>query len=347
MPRALVTGATGLAGSHVVERLRREGWGVRALVRDPAAATWLADQEAELVVGDVMNPQAFTTAANGCDVIFHTAAAITPAGGWESYRALNLDGTRNAIAAAKSANARLMHVSSVAVYGPGTRYRSERATAEDASLETLADDQYYARSKRDSEQMVMAAHRAGEIWATAIRPDVIYGRRDRQFVPRLARLLRFGFAPLVDGGKSTLPIINAGNVADAAYLAATSDVAGGKVYNVTNERPVTVREFFQLAGEGLDRRVIGVPIPIPVAKALLWVLVRTIGILRGRGVAAMSSSTLNFLTRDNPFSSELARRELKWDPPVDPRAGIPEAFRWWKEHRKQQKRGRRSPRPQR
>ena len=136
-----------------------------------------------------------------------------------------------------------------------------------------------------------------------------------------------------------MQIINAENVADAAWLAATSDVAGGKVYNVTNEHPVTVREFFQLAGQGLDRRVIGVPIPIPIAKAMLAVAVRTVGILAGRGVAAMSRSTLNFLTRDNPFSSELAKRELKWDPPVDPRAGIPDAFRWWKEE-KQEGRGR-------
>lgn len=331
MPRALVTGATGLVGSHVIERLLREGWGVRALVRDPDAATWLASRHVELVPGDVLDATAFTGAARGCDVIFHTAAAITSTGGWEPYRALNLDGTRNAIDAAKGAGARLMHVSSVAVYGPGMRYRSGSPTTEDAALETLADDQYYARSKRESEQMVLAAHRAGDIWATAIRPDVIYGRRDRQFVPRIARLLRFRLAPLAGGGGSTLPIINAENVADAAFRAATSDVAGGKVYNVTNERPVTVREFFQLAAEGLDRRVIGVPIPIPVAKAALSVVVRTIGILAGRGVAAMSASTLSFLTRDNPFSSELARRELQWDPPVDPRAGIPDAFRWWKE----------------
>jgi nucleoside-diphosphate-sugar epimerase len=343
MPRALITGATGLVGSHIVERLHREGWDVRALVRTPSATGWLAEQRTDVVAGDVLDKEAFARAAKGCEVIFHTAAAITPTGGWEDYRSLNLDGTQNAIDAARSAGARLMHVSSVAVYGPGHRYRSGGFTTEDLSLEPLEDDQYYARSKRDSEQMVMAAHARGDIWATAIRPDVIYGRRDRQFIPRIARLLNFRVAPLLGGGKSTMPIINAENVADAAYRAATTDIAGGRVYNVANERPVTVREFFQLAAQGLDRRVVGAPIPIPIARLLLGVAVRTVGILAGRGVAAMSSSTLNFLSRDNPFSSERARVELKWEPPVDPRAGIPDAFRWWKEHEKQKGRDRSRP----
>ena len=334
MPRALVTGATGLVGSHIVERLAREGWEIRALVRDPASASWLGSMQAELVAGDVLDAPTFAKAARGCDVVFHTAAAITPSGGWEDYRSLNLDGTQNAIDAAKGASARLMHVSSVAVYGPGMRYRDGALTTEDVPLAPLPDGQYYARSKRESEQMVLAAHRSGDIWATAIRPDVVYGRRDRQFIPRIARLLNFRVAPLIGGGKAELPIINAENVADAAFRAATNDVAGGRVYNVANERPTTVREFFDLAAEGLDRRIIGAWVPVPVARILLGVMVRTIGIVAGRGLAAMSSNTLNFLTRGNPFSSELARRELGWDPPVDPRAGIPDAFRWWKEHSK-------------
>ena len=338
MPRALVTGATGLVGSHIVERLAREGWETRAMVRNPRSASWLTALRTELIAGDVLQASVFANAAKGCDVIFHTAAAITPSGGWEDYRSLNLDGTRNAIDAASGASARLMHVSSVAVYGPGMRYREGALTTEDVPLEPLPDSQYYARSKRESEQMVMAAHSSGRIWATAIRPDVIYGRRDRQFIPRIARLLNFRVAPLVGGGKAELPIINAENVADAAFLAATSDAAAGKAYNIANERPTTVREFFDLAAEGLDRRIFGAPIPIPVAKLLLGATTKAIGMLAGRGLAAMSSNTLNFLTRGNPFSSDLARIELGWHPPVDPRAGIPDAFRWWREQ-KQKGRG--------
>src|SRR4051812_32189838 len=154
MPTALVTGATGLVGHHVVERLRHDGWSVRAFVRDPARAGALSRAGVELATGDTLESSGFARAARGCDVVFHTAAAVTPNGGWEAFRKPNIEGTRNAIAAAAAAKARLVHVSSVAVYGGAERYREGSAkTDEDAPLGPLAEGAFYARSKRESEAL--------------------------------------------------------------------------------------------------------------------------------------------------------------------------------------------------
>src|SRR5205085_185402 len=116
LPRALVTGATGLVGSHIAEQLVASGWSVRALVR--RESRWLDSAGVEQKVGDVLDAASFSAAARGCDTIFHNAAAITDRGGWETYRRLNVDGTRAAIDAAADAGARLLQLSSVAVYGP-------------------------------------------------------------------------------------------------------------------------------------------------------------------------------------------------------------------------------------
>ncbi|HEY9230187.1 MAG TPA: NAD-dependent epimerase/dehydratase family protein, partial [Gemmatimonadaceae bacterium] len=221
MPRALVTGATGLVGSYIVEQLLAKGWSVRALVRSPSAE--LAQLGVELAPGDVLDGASFSRAASGCDVIFHAAAVITAAGGWELYRRNNVDGTQHAISAAEASGARLLHVSSVAVYG--RRFHSEK-THEGHELGPLPERNFYARSKRESEALVLNAHADGRIWASAVRPVVIYGRRDRQFVPRIARMLRFGFAPIIGGGRSTMHVVHAANVASGAVLAATHDVAG-------------------------------------------------------------------------------------------------------------------------
>ena len=330
---ALVTGATGLVGSHLVERLGAAGWSVRALVRDTRAAAWLAELGvADLARGDVLDEASFAAAAQGCEIIFHSAAAVTPAAGdWESYRLTNVEGTRTAIAVARTTGARLLHVSSVAVYGPKGRYRADGPTIEGLPFEPLPDDAFYARSKRDSEQMVLDAHARGEIWATAVRPDVIYGRRDRQFVPRFARIFSAIHAmPLPGGGRNTLAIIHAANVADCAIRAVTSEIAGGKAYNVTNEGDVTLSQFVRLAGAGLGTSVIGVPVPLSVLQGTLAAAKRITRWLHLPGATALQHATLGFVSRDNPFSSDLARRELGWSPVIAPTHGIPDAFRWWK-----------------
>lgn len=332
MPRALVTGATGLLGSHIVERLRADGWSVRALVREPRRAAWLAALGAELSAGDVLDASAFGGASRGCEVIFHAAAQITPGNeSWARYRETNVRGTQNAVAASALSGARLMHASSVAVYGGASRYGTH-PTDEETPLAPLGEQQFYARSKRESEELVLTAHRSGRIWATAVRPDVIYGPRDRQFTPRVARLFTLGAAPLIGGGRSTLAIVQAANVADGAVRAALTDAAGGRTFNLANDFDVTVADFVRLAGVGLGRRVRTVHVPLGVASAGMKVAQWGIRLTRGPALAEQAGSMLGFLSRGNPFSSQRARAELGWSPFVTPEAGLPDAFRWWKAH---------------
>ena len=332
MPTALVTGATGLVGMHLIPRLQREGWHVRALVRDPARVGLLSRADVTLATGDVLDESSFTRAAHGCDVVFHAAAVITPLGGWEAFRRPNVEGTRNAIAAAKSASARLVHVSSVAVYGD-RRYAADGGPTDESKMGgRIAEDSYYARSKRESEDLVFAAQRAGELWATTVRPCVLYGPYDRQFVPRLARLLMRGFAPVIAGGSNTLAVVHAANVVDGLVRAAQSDGANGKAYNLANDHDVTVREFFERAADGLGRRVRIVSIPMLVARAAFGVATVVAPLVVGDRFKSQTAASFDFLARDNPFSSELARRELGWDPPVRAETGIPDAFRWWAAH---------------
>jgi nucleoside-diphosphate-sugar epimerase len=329
VPRALVTGATGLVGSHIVDQLFAHGWNVRALVRRPSSE--LTARGVELSVGDVLDGAAFVRAATACDVIFHTAAAVTPRGGWESFRRPNVDGTSNAIDAAERAGARLLHLSSVAVYSRRYEHPSERIH-EDVSREPLPERAYYARSKRESEDMVLDAHARGRIWATAVRPCIIYGTRDRQFVPRVARGLRFGVGLVIGGGHTTLPLVGAANVAQGALLAAAHEGAGGRAYNLANDFDVTLRDLYRFAGEGLARRIRIVSIPLVVARIgfRAW---RKLSRLAGAGMSSVvTSRSLDMVTMDNPFTSARARLELGWTPRVPPDEGLVDAFRWWRAH---------------
>src|SRR5512142_1155960 len=117
MRRALVTGATGMLGSYLVQRLIDGGYDVRALVRSPERAHWLRDMRADIVQGELADARALVAAADGCAIVFHAAAAIGPQSDWETFRAGNVQGTSNVVKACEHAGARLVHISSTAVYG--------------------------------------------------------------------------------------------------------------------------------------------------------------------------------------------------------------------------------------
>jgi nucleoside-diphosphate-sugar epimerase len=218
------------------------------------------------------------------------------------------------------------------VYGGGARYR-DTPTDEDTPLEPLEEHAYYARSKRESEHLVLDAHATGELWATAIRPPVIYGRRDRQLVPRFARVMRTGLFPLFAHGRSTMSLVHASAVADGAVRAARCEIAGGRAYNLANDFPVTVADMVQLGSNGLGRRVRGISVPLPVARATFLGLALVARLAHHYAMAVQLPGAVDTFSRDNPFTSERARRELGWSPTIRPEVGIPDAFAWWKEYR--------------
>ena len=328
--RALVTGSTGMLGSYIVERLSAGGWTVRALTRARGAGSWLAATGAELVEGDIQDADSMVRAATGCDVVFHAAAVIGSGGAWEAFHKGNVVGTEHVVRAAEAAGARLVHVSSTAVYG-GARYRSE-PTDECAPLPDLPEHDVYGRSKQEGERLVLQAHEAGRIWAAVVRPPVMYGRRDRQFAPRIGPVLARGFFPRIAGGRTTLTVVHASSVAEGAVLAATTGSAGGRVYLLTNDHPVTTTDLVRYAEAGLERRIWSPDVSARAGQAgfsALAAVVRAIG--RG-DLARHASGTLDMLTRDNPFTSARARCELGWAPALRPEVGLTDAFRWWKDN---------------
>jgi nucleoside-diphosphate-sugar epimerase len=330
---ALVTGATGQVGAYIVERLVADGWHVRAIVRAPALAGWLDTLGATLIGGDLMDRARLSAAVSGCEAVFHAAALITSDGPYALFDAANVEGTRNAIDAAAAAGAKLVHVSSVAVYGGKTRYRP-KPTDEETPLAPLDESSHYARSKRAADALVLQAHASGKLWACAVRPDVIYGRYDRQFVPRAARLMRRGYFPVFGGGRAVMAIVHAGAVADGAVRAVDVEGAGGRAYNLANDYDVTVSDFVRLAALGLGHHVVSIPVPLGLARAGFGAASAALKLARRKTLAKDLISALDFMSRDNPFSSDRARRELGWSPSVRPENGIPEAFRWWREQQR-------------
>jgi len=128
-----------------------------------------------------------------------------------------------------------------------------------------------------------------------------------------------------------MAIVHAANVADGAVLAATADRAGGRAYNLANDFDVCVRDFYRLAGVGMGRRIRLLPVPRMAAEGLFSVGLFVLKLLTAGRLSVVSSGSLDFLVRDNPFNSDRARLELGWSPSVRPEDGLPDAFRSWRE----------------
>jgi nucleoside-diphosphate-sugar epimerase len=115
--------------------------------------------------------------------------------------------------------------------------------------------------------------------------------------------------------------------------AATIDAAGGSAYNLANDFDVRWREFYKLAGVGLGRAIHTVSVSPSVARIGLKAIKKAVKLVTAGGMNVVTTASLDFMARDNPFTSDRARREIGWNPRLRPEVGIPDAFRWWSEHR--------------
>lgn len=326
----LVTGATGLLGSHIVEHLRKAGQPVRVLVRPGSDRRWLETQGVEFVEGDITEPATLEAACVGVDVVYHSAAKVGDWGPWEDFQRITIDGTRHMLEASIAAGVRrFVHISSISVYG----YHTDEITV-DESFDMgykLYKWAYYSRSKVEAERLVWEAHGAGRIEVTVIRPAWIYGPRDRATIARLTRMIREGKAKILGKGTNRLNVIYAGNIAEAALKAAHMAEANGEIYNCSNDGEISQQAYFDLWAEALGASPVRRKVPYRVAYTAGFVLECLGHLFRWTKPPFITRYAVWLMGRRSYFSAAKARRELDWQPTVTYEEGIPLTVKWYRD----------------
>jgi len=326
----LITGATGLLGSHVAERLVVQGRRVRALVRPGSDVAFLRSLGVELEVGDLADPASCDRATQGVDVVYHCAAKVGDWGRWPEFQSACLDGTRHlAGAALRSGVGRFLHISSTSAYGhpPEGGPPIDETADLGQSLWPLWD--YYTRSKVDCERLLWTLAESDGLPLTIIRPSWIYGERDRTTLARLISRLRVGKFPLIGRGDNPLSAIYAGNVADAAILAAHDPGSIGEAYNITHQGQLTQREFLELFIQALGAPPIRRRISYRLTFAASF-LIEAIARARGRKRPPLITRYATWLMgRSTSYSTAKAETRLGWKPKVDNRESIERSVRWF------------------
>lgn len=319
--KCLVTGANGLLGCHLVRELLRDGHAVRAMVRASSNAAALDGLTVDRVVGDVRSAADLRRAADGCDVVFHTAAVF-------SYWGFDLTamydtarlGAHNIVAAAKDAGVRrIVLTSSTAVLG-GEKQRRPR---DESSRPPMDGFPHYFKSKALQEQTALEAGRANGIDVMAILPTIILGPHDVKPSASMPTLLGYITAPLQLTFPGGANIVHASDVARAHLLAA--------------ERG-TAFERYVVGGENLDwteihnvmSDVCGLPRPILKANAPMAWIAGALMELGARVTGKPPQATRELAKQLGVFfwyDHSKAARELGYSPrPV--RQTIAETFEW-------------------
>jgi predicted dehydrogenase/nucleoside-diphosphate-sugar epimerase len=328
---ALVTGATGFIGSHLVERLRAEGIGVRALVRrNSIHAGRLAALDVEIVEGDLSEPDIVHRAARGVQRVYHVGASMSRS--WADHREATIGGTEHLLQAAVDAGVeRFVHLSTLAVYDLARARPGTVITEEHPYQVRPAEMGPYAHAKIQAEQLVVAARERDGLPATIVRPGIVIGPRGRVFFPHLG--YRVGARLFIVPGSAAvpLPLTAVESTVDGIYRASVIPAAAGGTYNLVDDGEVTIADYLAqlIAVTGSDAKVVVLPYAMPYLATAGYELAARVGLVP-RGIT--SRRQLRWKRAPVRFDTTKARTELGWTPALPLHEALVRTFTWYAGH---------------
>jgi nucleoside-diphosphate-sugar epimerase len=254
--------------------------------------------------------------------VINTAAVVSNVAPAAVYRRISVGGVRRVIDAAVAGGAtRVLHVSSCGAYG-----WHHEADCDERSPITVLSGSRYQDAKAASEHPLLAAHAAGEIAGTIVRPSDVYGPGSRPWVLIPLEMIRGGQVLLPAHGRGLFQPIYVDDLVDGILLAAGLAVGAGQIFNLTGGAALPTAEFFAHHMRWAGRT--GAPRSVSTRAAVrLTRLVQLAGRLRGRPTEA-SPQTMLMLSKRHGVSIEKARRLLGYEPRVDVAEGMRRTEAW-------------------
>jgi nucleoside-diphosphate-sugar epimerase len=320
--RVFVTGATGFLGGALARALASEGADVHALARRTTDRRALDGVRVTWHPGDVTDPASLRAAVDGSDLIVHAAGRLGEAGVPEAtYREVNVEGTRNVLAAALSSRSRVrvLHLSSPGVLGP----TPAGPAREDAPYAPATP---YERSKMEAER-VAVEHAGRGVDVVIARPGFIYGPGDQHVLGLFRAIARRRFFHVDGGGARCQPTFV--DDAVAGMLACLRRGRPGRPYHIAGPAAVTFRELAEEIARALGVSPPWLSLPRPAAMLGATVLEQAGKTFRRK--PPLSRAGVAFFSEDRVFSCERARVELGWAPEHDVASGVASTVAWYRE----------------
>jgi len=256
--KALVTGANGFTGSHLVKALEQRGVSVVALVRKSSNLARLSNCNVQLIYGEITDRDALQHAMTGVDTVFHTAAYVELGLVNEpEMERVNVEGTRAVLEVAqKSGVSKVVYCSTIGIYGDsGGKVVNETFKRTQTNFSSAYDRTKYAA------QQLADQFAAQGLPVVSVMPSGIFGADDPHFGPVLQQYLK-GWLKLWVGGDRITGIVHVDDLVAAMLLAAEKGKTGE--HYIISAGDLTTREMFELLSKET-----GIPVPGEVPKPLV------------------------------------------------------------------------------
>ncbi|APG27356.1 NAD-dependent dehydratase [Syntrophotalea acetylenivorans] len=310
--RVLVTGAGGFIGSHLTEKLVREGAKVKALVHYNALGSWgwldrsQIRDDIEVIAGDITDQDCVRQAVKNTEVVFHLAALIAIPYSYQapaSYVRTNVNGTLNMLQAAREHGVeRMIHTSTSEVYGTALQVPINEK-------HPLQGQSPYSASKIGADKMAEAFSCSFDVPVVTVRPFNTFGPRQsaRAVIPTIISQCLTGDTVRLGSLSPTRDMNYVANTVDGFLAAATAPAAIGRTVSFGSGREISIGDLAQLIA-GL----IGKPIRIESEETRI----------------RPNKSEVERLLADNT----LAKNLLNWTPQVSLEEGLQRTITWMKDH---------------
>ncbi|MHA2366217.1 MAG: NAD-dependent epimerase/dehydratase family protein [Candidatus Hodarchaeales archaeon] len=324
MKSVLVTGASGLLGSHVVRLLfLAKKFIPIPMVRTEEQASEWRNLGLNPVLADLMNTT--ITLPKSIWAIIHTAAVVDDWVDKSAAFTVNVEGTHRLIESALKTDCnRFIHISTIGVYGHSP-YTD--ATEEQPFKKTSV----YENTKIKAEKVVNSyLDNTKGLKFIILRPPSMYGEGDRHIIPKYKKYIQKRKFLFINNGKNLYPIIHAADAAQAVLLSLQKDdITSGSKYHLSDDTRITLRRFIEILAENLNIEPKFRSIPFWPAF-ILSTFFEIAGKIRKKE-PWIFRKRIKYLGRDRHVDITKAKEELGFQPKINSEIGISRTLKWIKE----------------
>jgi nucleoside-diphosphate-sugar epimerase len=313
-----ITGGTGGLGKRLTEYILAKGYMVRVLVRKTSQVNDLAKWGVELVYGDINDPGSLVAFIKDLDICYHLAAQVALATKEQLFK-VNVVGTKNICEAILkyNSNCRLVYCSSIGV--KSVRFYNKFLLSN------------YTISKYKAEKIVDRYVKKHHLKTSIIYPGCIYGPYDRNFMPTVIKILKYGLKFTIKGGERNAPVIYVDDLCELLYLTGIKDIALGKKYVSLKKSDIGIHGFLKIVADKMNYPFPQKAYPKLPLVMIAFVLDKFYKIFGFKSTPKINMRLIGILSNKAKYFNEDAIKDLGWDQRVTIPEGIDKALAWYKD----------------